>query len=104
MGLTVRHPMLLWISALAGALWVATLVVMLSADWYLECTVHGQQLGGIDCFQANVPPKTASTPASWFGFIPLAVTWLAANATLLVCGTLALIRRESRQHPPPAHN
>jgi hypothetical protein len=75
-------------TVLAASSWVG-----LSATWFLSCTVHGQELGGIDCLQANALPQTQSTPASWFGFLPLALAWLAAAVVLVVIGLNLLVRR-----------
>jgi hypothetical protein len=72
--------------ALPGALavWLTATVLLVSPGWYLACEVHGQKLGGIDCLQANALPRTNTTPARWFGFLPLAGAWTAATLVMVV--------------------
>jgi hypothetical protein len=83
-----RH--LVALAGLAAAVWLATVAMVLTADWFLTCTVDGQQLGGIDCFQTYVLPQTESEPAAWFGFLPLAIAWLLATGTLATCFALTV--------------
>jgi hypothetical protein len=78
-------------------MWIAVVVIAVSADWYLgECTVHGQRASGTDCFgAAAVVPQTDSEPASWLGFIPLAIVWCMISG----CAFVAL--RRWRRAPDP---
>jgi hypothetical protein len=84
----VRSKRLLYVALVAAVVWVAALVILVNADWTLTCTVRGHPLGGIDCLQTNTVPAASSGPASWFGFVPLALTWLCASAVVLTCAVL----------------
>jgi hypothetical protein len=81
------------LAIVAAAIWIAVVVVAPSADWSLTCTVHGQSLGGVDCLQNDgAIPQTPSAPASWFGFILLAVAWCISSVTLAAFAFVALRR------------
>jgi hypothetical protein len=73
----------------AAVLWLAVTVVLLTAHWSLSCTVDGQDAGGIDCLQENTMPHAGSAPASWFGFVPLALLWLTLSGVLVWCARVA---------------
>jgi hypothetical protein len=81
------------IAAAAVVLWLAVTVVLLTAHWSLSCTVDGQSAGGIDCLGKNGMPDAGSAPASWFGFVPLVLLWVAATAALAWCAVAARRRR-----------
>lgn len=69
-----------------------TSVVLLTADWYLECTSpRGMRLGGIDCFQYDALPKTNTTPTNRIGFVPLLALWVAGFGTAVYAGTRMLL-------------
>jgi hypothetical protein len=92
-----RHPWLIAITIGAAAVWLATAALIVSSSWFLQCTVDGQPLGGIDCFQADSIPQTDSEPARSIGFVPLAATWLAATLGLSLLITLSVrARRRER--------
>ena len=81
------------IAIAAGVLWLAVTLVMLTGHWSLTCTLDGQDANGIDCFQENTIPHAGSAPASWFGFVPLVLVWVAASAALVWC-VVAVRRRQ----------
>jgi hypothetical protein len=79
--------------AIAAAACVASGVLLLSAEWTLSCTVDGQSLGGIDCFQANTVPQTISSPAGSIGFLPLVAACLVSATVLALVAAYALRKR-----------
>jgi hypothetical protein len=96
----MRRPLLIATAALALALLVTVLVIMLSADWYLQCTgSDGAPLGGIDCLDST--PRTDSSPAHAFGFWPLAATGFVALLALVGCAVAEFVRRRRRDRRPP---
>jgi hypothetical protein len=91
-----------WIAfAVLALVWLAATLSVLSARWFLSCTVDGQPLGGIDCFQANTLPATDSAPASWIGFVPLVLLWVASGGAivwLIVHQKLQHVAEKPRRH------
>jgi hypothetical protein len=87
-----------WVILLAGfaaAACVASVVLLLSAEWTLSCTVDGQSLGGIDCLQANTVPQTVSSPAGSIGFLPLVAACLLSATVLALVAAYALRKRRA---------
>jgi hypothetical protein len=88
---------------LATGIWLASTVMLLSAEWTLSCTVQGQPLGGSDCLQANAAAETDSAPASSIGFLPLVACCLLSATVLAVLAAFAFrARRRGRGLEPPA--
>ena len=77
------------IAAAAAVLWLTVTIVLLTAHWSLSCTLDGQDAGGIDCLQENTIPHAGSAPASWFGFVPLALLWIVLSGVLVWCALAA---------------
>src|SRR3954447_14704728 len=75
---------------MAGVVWLFTIAVLLSADWFLSCQRNGAHFGGMDC--PGGVPQTDSAPARWIGFVPLAAAFALASIVLLI----AAIRRRPR--------
>jgi hypothetical protein len=77
------------IAAVAAVFWLAVTVTLATAHWSLSCTVDGNDANGIDCLQENAMPHAGSAPASWFGFVPLVLLWLAVSSVLVWCALAA---------------
>jgi hypothetical protein len=84
------------VAVLAALLLAASITVLATGGWYLECTQGGTELGGIDCFQ-DLPGSlhAGSEPAQTTGWvIPLVV---AGSASILLLGLgMQWLRRRGR--------
>ena len=87
---------------LAAATWIGSLAILLSGRWFLSCSLDdGEPLGGIDCLGTYSLPQTHSAPARAIGFLPLAVVWLAATASLVFLAVYSIRTRRRAIQPLP---
>ena len=53
MGGVTRRKLLIAVALGASLVWWTVVTVILTGDWHLSCTISGQKLGGMDCFNST---------------------------------------------------
>jgi hypothetical protein len=87
MSVLKAHWALVVAAILGFAVWLGSLLGLLLSEWYLECSVDGQQVGGIDCIQVFPDGvQTDDRVGRWFGFVPLVVAFGLSTVLLIVLG------------------
>lgn len=91
----MRRRIYLLATGMAVASLLFSSVALAMGDWWLECTVAGGRMSGIDCLEA-LPgsARAGAAPASWFGLLPLVLIWFGAAAAIVPLGLL--VQRHSR--------